>query len=37
MPQANETTEGSVPNYAGLMTYLHDHMSKGGELMAGLG
>lgn len=37
MPEANETTEGSVPNYAGLMTYLHDHMSKGGELTAGLG
>ena len=31
MPEANETTKGSVPNYAGLMTWLHDHMSKGGE------
>ncbi|KAI7845831.1 hypothetical protein COHA_000741 [Chlorella ohadii] len=30
MPEANQTTEGSVPNYAGLMTWLHDHMSKGG-------
>lgn len=31
MPEANQTTEGSVPNYAGLMTWLHDHMSKGGK------
>ena len=30
-PEANQTTEGSVPNYAGLMTWLHDHMSKGGK------
>ena len=37
MPEANETTEGSVPNYAGLMTWLHDHMSKGGKSWAGWG
>ena len=37
MPEANETTEGSVPNYAGLMTWLHDHMSKGGKSRAGWG
>lgn len=33
MPEANETTEGSVPNYVGLMTWLHDHMTmKGGSI-----
>ena len=37
MPEANETTKGSVPNYAGLMTWLHDHMSKGGKSAAVMG
>lgn len=34
MPEANETTEGSVPNYVGLMTWLHDHMTMKGEWAA---
>ena len=37
MPEANETTEGSVPNYVGLMTWLHDHMTMRGESAALMG